>query len=180
MKNLLFVILMMAAYTNSNGQIKSASLTASGLTCSMCSKSIFKALEKVPSIESVDVDIDESVFKIKFKAGANVQPDDIKKAVVDAGFAVASLKMTAEFPTTQIGTDTHLKFANSTYHFMNVPAQSISGEKTFAVVDKNFVSPAEFKKLKTQTKMKCYETGKAEGCCEKDIAAGTRVYHITL
>ena len=180
MKNLLFVIAMMIIVTNSFGQIKSASLTASGLTCSMCSKSIFKALEKVPSIESVDVNIDESVFNIKFKNGANVQPDDIKKAVVDAGFAIASLKMTAEFPETKIGTDTHIKFANSNYHFLNVPAQTINGEKTFTVVDKNFVSPAEFKKLKKSTKMKCYETGKAESCCATDIAPGTRIYHITL
>ena len=180
MKNLLFVIALMAGVTNASGQIKSASLTASGLTCSMCSKSIYKALEKVPSIESVDVDIDESVFKIKFKKAANVQPDEIKQAVVDAGFAVASLKMTADFPATQIGTDTHINFANGTYHFLNVPAQTISGEKTFTVIDKNFVSAAEFKKFRKLTKMKCFETGKAENCCEKDIAAGTRIYHISL
>lgn len=179
MKNILFVILI-AAFINTNGQIKSASLTASGLTCSMCSKSIFKALEKVPSIESVDVDIDESIFKIKFKNDANVQADDIKKAVVDAGFAVASLKMTADFPATTIAKVTHLNFANGTYHFINVPAQTISGEQTFTVIDKNFVSPAEYKKFKKIANMKCYETGKAEACCEKDIATGTRIYHITL
>lgn len=180
MKNFLFVIALMTCVYSSFGQIKSASLTASGLTCSMCSKSIFKALEKVSSVESVDVDINESVFNIKFKKGANVQPDDIKNAVVDAGFAVASLKMTADFPSTQIGKDTHIQFANGTYHFLNVPAQTINGEKTFTIVDKNFLSSAEFKKYKKLTGMKCYESGKSENCCEKDIPVGTRIYHITL
>lgn len=180
MKNLFFVITLMAGCYSSFGQIKSASLTASGLTCSMCSKSIFKALEKLPSVASVDVNIDESVFNIKFKEGATVLPDDVKKAVVSAGFAVASLKFTADLPVTSIGNDTHIKFAGATYHFLNVLEQTISGEKTFTIVDKNFTSAAEVRRFRKSTKMKCYETGKAESCCAADITPGSRIYHITL
>jgi copper chaperone CopZ len=180
MKILLFVIAMMTGVYTSFAQIKSASLVASGLTCSMCSKSIFKALEKVPFVESIDVDIDESVFKLKFKAGVAVDPDAISKAVTDAGFGIASLKLVADFPATQVAKDTHIKLGKDFYHFIGVPEQNISGEKTVALVDKNFVSAAEFKKYRKLAKMKCYETGKAESCCATDIPAGTRIYHITL
>ncbi|MES2479023.1 MAG: heavy-metal-associated domain-containing protein [Bacteroidota bacterium] len=180
MKKVIIIVALILSTIQSFAQIQSASLTASGLTCSMCSKSIFKALEKLPSVKSVDVDIDKSVFTIQFKEGVKVVPDDIEKAVTGAGFAVASLKMTAVFPDTKIAKDTHIDFAGATYHFLNVEPQSISGQKTFTVVDKNFVSTAEFRRFKKTTDMKCYESGKAEGCCTEGVAKGTRIYHITL
>lgn len=180
MKKVIIIAALLLSTLHSFAQIQSASLIASGLTCSMCSKSIFKALEKLPSVQSIDVDLDKSVFTIQFKEGVKVQPDDILNAVTDAGFAVASLKMTAVFPDTKIQKDTHLEFAGATYHFLNVPDQNISGQKTFTVVDKNYVSTSDYRRFKKSTDMKCYESGKAESCCAEGVAKGTRVYHITL
>lgn len=180
MKKAIIIIALLLSTIHTFAQIQSASLTASGLTCSMCSKSIFKALEKLPSVKSVDVDIDQSVFNIQFKEGVKVEPDDIKNAVTGAGFAVASLTMTAVFPDTKIAKDTHLNFEGATYHFLNVEAHNISGQKTFTVVDKDYVSTGEFRRFKKMTQMKCYETGKTESCCASGVAAGKRVYHITL
>lgn len=180
MKYLLSVIAMTIFFFTADAQIKSATLTASGLTCSMCSKSIFKALEKVPSVSSVDVDIDKSVFTIQFRKDAIVRADDIKNAVTDAGFAVAALQFTADFPATAVAPDQHIRFAGSTYHFLDVSPQTIEGERTFTIVDKDFVSAASYRRYRKATAMKCYETGKTEPCCASDIPAGTRIYHITL
>ncbi|MDI9319500.1 MAG: heavy-metal-associated domain-containing protein [Phycisphaerales bacterium] len=181
MKNLiLFFALILMGITNSFGQIQSASLTASGLTCSMCSKSIYKALSSLPSVQSVDVDIDKSVFNLVFKNGVKVQPDDIKNAVTDAGFAVASLTMTANFPPTDIANDKHIQFEGATYHLLHVATKSISGIITFTLLDKNYVPNVTFRRNKKYTQMKCYETGKAEACCHSGVAAGSRIYHITL
>ena len=66
MKKLLLAILLIAS-APLMAQIKSASLTASGLTCSMCSKAIYKALLKVPEIKGVSVDVEKSVYKVTFK-----------------------------------------------------------------------------------------------------------------
>lgn len=180
MKKVIIIVALLMSTLHSFAQIQSASLVASGLTCSMCSKSIFKALEKLPSVKSVDVDLDKSVFTIQFKEGIKVEPDDILNAVTDAGFAVADLKMTALFPATKIEKDTHLEFAGATYHFLNVTAQNFSGQKTFTVVDKNYVSTTDYRRFKKSTGMKCYETGRAENCCAEGVAKGKRVYHITL
>jgi hypothetical protein len=46
MKKVFFIAVMLLSL-GSYAQFKSASLQASGLTCSMCSKAVFKALEKV-------------------------------------------------------------------------------------------------------------------------------------
>jgi copper chaperone CopZ len=111
MKKIIAIAVLLFSAFVSNAQIKSAALTASGLTCSMCSKSIYKSLMKMPSVQDVQVDIENSIFNIAFKPGSKVSPDDVKKAVSDAGFAVASLKMTADFSATQVENDAHVDFA---------------------------------------------------------------------
>lgn len=72
-------------------EIKKVTLVASGLTCSMCSKAIFKALSKLDFVEEVKVDIEQSKFILTFKSGKKVVIDQIKSAVADAGFSVQSL-----------------------------------------------------------------------------------------
>ena len=180
MKNIIASLALVMSTFSSFAQFQSASLTASGLTCSMCSKSIFKALEKLPSVKSVDVDIDKSVFEIQFKDDALVQPDDIKKAVTDAGFAVASLQIKARFPKLNLAKDAQNIYAGATYHLLNEGNQANNGDVTFNVVDKNFVTDAAFKKYKKMTQMHCIESGKVESCCTKDASIGTRVYHIVF
>lgn len=71
--------------------IKKVTLMASGLTCSMCSKAIFKALTKLDFVEEVKVDIEKSMYVLTFKAGKKVEIDQIKLAVTGAGFGVQSL-----------------------------------------------------------------------------------------
>jgi copper chaperone CopZ len=163
-----------------SAQIKSAQLTASGLTCSMCSKSIFKSLEQLSFVKSIDVDLEKSIFTLEFKEGQSVSPDAINKAVKDAGFGVASLVLNAKFPETKIEKDVHVNFDGNVYHFLNVPEGTISGDKSFRILDKTFVTNSEFKKNKKFTKMTCYETGISGACCSSSIPAGTRIYHITL
>lgn len=72
-------------------EIKKVSIVASGLTCSMCSKAIFKALTKLDFVEEVKVDIEKSMYIMTFKTGKKVDIDQIKLAVTDAGFGVQSL-----------------------------------------------------------------------------------------
>ena len=178
MKNLLITTLILLIASSSFSQIKSAELTASGLTCSMCSKSIYKALVKVPFVKDVDANVETSVFTITFKPGTDVSLDKVKNAVEDSGFSVASLEVAAQFPGTEVANDTHLTFGSATYHFLNTPSQTLSGLHTFKVVDKNFLLPGEHSKYGQYTTMQCFTTGTMEDCCRKGTQK--RVYHITL
>lgn len=72
-------------------EIKKVTLVASGLTCSMCSKAIFKALSSLDFVADVKVDIEQSKYILTFKSGKTVAIDQIKSAVTDAGFGVQSL-----------------------------------------------------------------------------------------
>lgn len=70
-------------------QVTKVYLQASGLTCSMCSNSINKALKTLDFIDKVDADIKNYTFEISFKANSIVDFDKIKKKVEDAGFSVS-------------------------------------------------------------------------------------------
>lgn len=180
MKKLILAVLALCLAISSFAQIKSATLSASGLTCSMCSKAIYKALSKVSFVKSVNADIEGSKYHVSFKENASVSLDDLKKAVEGAGFSVAALKVTANFPPTVIANDAHIEYGGATYHFLNVPNSTISGERTFTVVDKKFLPDADHRRYAKYTTMKCVETGRMASCCTKGSGAGTRVYHVTL
>jgi copper chaperone CopZ len=181
MKKLLIISTMIMLVVQSNAQFTKATLQATGLTCAMCSNAINKALQKVDFIESVKSDIKNSAFAIVFKQNAEVNIDALKDAVEDAGFSVGSLKVTGNFNEVKVAPDQHVKIGNTDFHFLEVAAQTLNGENTITIVDKNFLSAKQFKKISSSTKMACVQTGKAAGCCTKDgVASEARVYHVTI
>lgn len=181
MRNSIIVLATLLLFSSVGlAQIKSATLTASGLTCSMCSKAIYKALEKVSFVEKVDVDVEKSTYSIVFKQGENVQIDDIKKAVQNAGFAVASMQVVAGFAGAEVFNDAHVTVSGHTFHFLNVPKQVLNGDKTITVVDKNYLPATDRKKYAQYTTMKCFETGVMGSCCPGGKGSQKRIYHVTL
>jgi copper chaperone CopZ len=67
MKILLAFLLVFFAGFQSRAQFSKASLQASGLTCSMCSKAVKNALEKVDFVEKIQVDIKNQQYNLEFK-----------------------------------------------------------------------------------------------------------------
>ncbi|MBC7850485.1 MAG: heavy-metal-associated domain-containing protein [Chitinophagaceae bacterium] len=180
MKYFIFILALFAV-SPAEAQFTRANLQAAGLTCAMCTRAINKAIEKLPFVESVNPDIKSSSFDISFKKNSKVDPDAIKKAVEEAGFSVAKLSLTGQFESVKIANDKHIEIDGKNFHFLNVNAQTLSGEKTLVLTDKNFLTQKEFKKYSTATKMSCLQTGKAENCCTKEgIDANKRVYHVTI
>jgi len=127
-------------------QFTSASLEASGVTCSLCSKAIQKALEKVTFVEQVTVDVKTQVYNVIFKQNSTLNFDDMQKAVQDAGFSVASLRVTGKFSDLRLTKNQDIRIGDQTFHFLNGNGQILNGEKTFTLVDKNFLTPKAFKK----------------------------------
>ena len=181
MKKIFFFLLVTALGLCANAQVTKASLQASGLTCSMCSKAVKEALEKVSFVEKIQVDIKNQQYNMTFKSATEVDLDALSKAVEDAGFSVASLKVTANVDEISVKKDEHVKIGNHYFHFLNAKDQKLKGTASFSVVDKQFVSAKEFKKYSALTQMQCVKTGKAEGCCSSaDTQQGVRVYHVII
>lgn len=181
MKSLFFFVLLFGLTYNSEAQVTKVSLQASGLTCSMCSKAVMKALEDVSFVDKVNVDIKNQQYNLSFKEKATVDFDALKKAVEDAGFSVASLSVTANVTDTKFERDTHIQIGNQYFHFLNAKNQQVNGIVVFTIVDKHFLPDKQFKKYSATTKMDCVQTGRAGKCCAADnIGEQERVYHAII
>lgn len=180
MKTILMILVMLGNFS-AKAQFPKASLQASGLTCSMCSKAVKTALEDVAFVDKVQVDIKNQQYNLSFKPGAVVDFDALGKAVEDAGFSVASLRITADLEKVKASKDAHVQIGDKYFHFLNTKGEELNGLTTFTVVDKQFLSAKDFKKYSSASKMTCVKTGKAGTCCTKEsIAPDARVYHVII
>lgn len=170
MKNLIIIVFLFVSVC-AIAQVKEVTIQASGLTCSMCSNSIFKALKKLDFVDKVDANVKTSSFDISFKSNADIDFDKLKAKVEDAGFFVANFTVTYHFEALAISNDKHVNVGNSVFHFLNVKEGILSGDKKIRLLDKGFVSAKEFKKNSNLTKMACYKTGTEN---EK------RIFHVTI
>ncbi len=177
----IFLIIALLYSVNGFSQIKEASLKASGLTCSLCSKAIYKALTAIQFINEVKPNIQNSTYIISFKSGVQPDFDLIAKAVTNAGFSVAQLKLVVNFDNISINNNMHIKIENKEFHFLNVHNETLKGDRTIILIDKNFISARDYKKYSSLDEMKCYQTGVVEDCCpKKDSKKGERIYHVTI
>jgi len=133
---LLFVACSFVLVGNINAQIKSAEVLASGLTCSMCSKAIFKALSQLDFVDTVKVNLNSNTFTVTLKEGNELSPKIFKEKVEKAGFFIGSLILTAKAETV----------SKSPYILVN-DKKIDATEVKFQVVDKGYVTEKEFKKL---------------------------------
>ncbi len=143
-KIFLFIAITFSVVTNA--QVTKVSLQASGLTCSMCSNSINKALKTLDFVDKVDADIKKYTFEISFKPNNSVDFDMIKKKVEGAGFAVSGFVATILFDNVQVVNNQPITMGDNTFYFVNTIDQSLNGLKEVQILDKGFVSAKEYKR----------------------------------
>ena len=152
MKNLIIIILVLFSGAV-HAQVKTVNIQASGLNCSMCSNSIFKALKTLDFVEKVDPNIKASSFDISFKPGADIDFDKLKAKVEGAGFFVANFTVTYHFDGLAIANDKHVAVGKSVFHFLNVKDAVLSGDKKIRLLDKGLYLQKNLKR--TAASLKC-------------------------
>jgi copper chaperone CopZ len=157
-----------ASQNSATSQIKSVTLQASGLTCSMCSRAIYKSLQKVSDVSKVEEDIEHTSYHIWFSDPSGVSLDNLKKAVVDAGFSVASMKVNADFKNVPIASDSSLQINDLIFRFVDIRTQHLNGEKTLLILDKDYLQDKDRKKYNG-----LFESIPVTG-------GGERIFHVTL
>lgn len=142
----IFLIIAISFSVATNAQVTKVSLQASGLTCSMCSNSINKALKTLDFVLQVEADIKTYTFDISFKPNSHIDFDMIKKRVENAGFTVSGFVATIHFNNVQIINSKPVTIEDKTFLFTNMKDQPLNGIKKVKVLDKGFVSPKEYKR----------------------------------
>jgi copper chaperone CopZ len=142
----IFLIIAIAVSLSVEAQVSSVSLQASGLTCSMCSNAINKALKTLDFISGVDADIKTYTFEISFKTNSIVDFDMIRKKVESAGFTVCAFYANLHFSNVEIKADEPVVIAGRTFLFVNTKDKILNGDRKIKIMDKGFVSAKEYKR----------------------------------
>jgi copper chaperone CopZ len=162
-------------------QYRNIEIHAAGLTCSLCSNAIQKALKSLPFVEGVQTELKSNKFTIEQRQGVPVDLDAISRKVEDAGFSVGKLTLEVKFNSVEIKNDVHTVANGQTFHFLNVKPQKVEGWQKVQLLDKNFVLSADAKKNAKLTTKDCYKTGTMASCCGDAAGAkSTRVFHVTI
>lgn len=139
MKKLFFFMALSASFT-SIAQVNSVSLQASGLTCSMCSNAINKALKTLDFVQKVNADIKTYTFEISFKANSSIDFETIKNKVESAGFSVSGFVANIYFDNVKIKKGQPLQWQNMWFLFIDGNDRLLSGNKQIRILDKGFVN----------------------------------------
>jgi len=141
----IFLSILLAFSAATKAQVIKVSLQASGLTCSMCSNAINRALKTLDFINRVDADIKTYTFEIYFKPTSSVDFDLIKRKVENAGFSVSRFVVTMLIDTVHVLNDHPVTVAGQTFLFTGIKERSLSGVQEIKILDKGFISAREFK-----------------------------------
>jgi copper chaperone CopZ len=180
-KKLSLVALCISFVLFSFSQITQATLQASGLTCAMCARSVYKNLEGLPFVDKIDTDLNASSFLIFFKPEVPIELDALSRKVQEAGFSVAAINLNIKINEIKVENDAHINIEKNVFHFVNVKSQKLNGNINLKLIDPTFVSIKESKKYMGMTKLACIKTGKAESCClSSGIKSDTRIFHVTI
>lgn len=145
MKKILLLMTLVVSFM-AQGQVNKVTLQASGLTCSMCSNAINKALKSLDFVSDVDADIKTYSFVISFKPNSNVDFDLIRKKVEGAGFAVSAFYANVRFNNIMVKAGEPVAMQDKTFLFIDTKSQVLNGDKRVKVLDKGFVSAKDYKR----------------------------------
>jgi periplasmic mercuric ion binding protein len=83
-------------------------LKVNGMVCSYCAQGIEKRLTSLPQTDKVYVNLGQKVVAVQAKPGQKFDLAKVKAEVVDAGYEVASIDLTAK-TTAQIRSESKAK-----------------------------------------------------------------------
>jgi copper chaperone CopZ len=147
MRKIVLAIIIIMSSMMTEAQIIKAELTATGLTCSMCSRATYKQLTSLPEVDKVETDLNKTAFILHFKKGSKVNVADLKKKVEDAGFSVGELLVVFNFKNQTVANNGSFTQDNISYTFMDSKNAVLNGDVKVKVLDKGFVVEKEYKKL---------------------------------
>jgi copper chaperone CopZ len=141
--------------TNAFAQFTFAEIGVDGLTCSQCQRSVEMGIRKLDFVDDVKVNLENTDGKIIFKPGKKISFDKIAKAVTDAGFSVRFIKVNFIFNNLSVSDNFCFLYEENNYQFIKSGNVILNGEKTIKILGKNFMSPSEYKNMKSDLKKVC-------------------------
>jgi copper chaperone CopZ len=87
--NKLFIVLFLVS---TNVFATEISVKVQGMVCSMCAQGIKKKFSAIKEVKGIDVNLGQKIVTITTEEGKNVEDDQIKKIITEAGYNVANIE----------------------------------------------------------------------------------------
>ncbi|MFV8325259.1 heavy-metal-associated domain-containing protein [Flavobacterium sp. ZS1P14] len=146
LKTIIGIVLIMTVSLKSHSQVSKVEIVATGLTCSMCSKSINNQLKTVPEVDSIAINLNTNTFIIFPKKGNTINPGILKERVEKAGFFVGSMIITISFDNLKIENNFAIEKDGLSLIFVDTKTKILNGKTKLKIVDKGFITQKEYKK----------------------------------
>lgn len=89
----LLLVLFFVAIPASAGQQQKVTLHVDGLACSFCAYGLEKKLQKIESVEKLDIKINDGLVVLYFKENAKIDKKLIAEKVKEAGFTLRDISI---------------------------------------------------------------------------------------
>lgn len=146
-KIFLLLSLISILSVNAHSQVSSVTITASGLTCSMCSNAINKSLHTLDFIDKVEANLSNYTFEINFKKGKTPDFGRIRQKVEDAGFFVSGFVATVYFNNEVLKENQAVIIPGNSILFIGMQGKKLNGATKITLLDKGFI---DLKQLKSK------------------------------
>jgi copper chaperone CopZ len=152
----LFIVLVVALFSHSsNAQFVSAEIGVDGLTCSACTRSVEMSIRKLDFVADVQMNLENTLGTITFKAGSAVDIEKLAKAVVNAGFSVRYLNAVYKADSSlQVADNYCMSYNGANYQFVKVSPTKMQNI-TMKFIGKEFLPAKEYKVWKDSLKAQC-------------------------
>lgn len=67
-------------------------LTINGMVCSFCVQGVERKIRGMPATQNVKIDLSKRVVQVWLRPGMDIQDDQLRKLIRDAGFDVREIK----------------------------------------------------------------------------------------
>ena len=140
---LLLVTFLLTAFFSS-AQFRAATMRIDGLTCSMCSNSVDKAIKKLDFVENVQMNLNSNIAEVVFREGIKVDIKRLAQAVKDAGYSVGYLNAAFYFDSLTISEGFSFLHDNDHYRFVSSDEKTLTGLVTLKFLGKIYQEKKEY------------------------------------
>lgn len=112
-KLILIAVLFLFISGKTYSQVNELKIGVDGFTCSLCAKGVEEQFKAMSFVRKVNSDISNSIFILYFKKNSTIDINKIKDGVIDGGFTVRNINISATGTIQSDGADYTLVTGNS-------------------------------------------------------------------
>lgn len=142
-----------------SAQIKSATIGVNGLTCSQCSRSVEMALQKLPFVAKVEMDLTHTTGTVYFKNNSKIDLTQLAQAPRNAGFSTAFVRLAFDFSKINPGKYCFV-YKGKVFYFLQPLANNHPSLMDFQVIGSGFLPKKELKTYSLKPNGSCVSSEK--------------------